>query len=347
MKAIVREVKSKGVDTSKWSGIWVFAEQDRSGIKKVTLELLTKARDLAKDRNTHVAALLFGDGSGAFSELLFRHGAEKIYLIEDSALYPFSLDYFSSLIVRTVRKYRPEILMIGATRNGRVLAPSIAARLGTGLTADCTDLSIDSKGLLKQIRPAFGGNIMASILCTGTRPQMASVRPNVMDCMEVEDWQRGEIIPLESNVVSLENRVQRLSFMEAEIDEIDIEDAEIVVCGGFGVGSSENFRLIKKLAEAIGAAVGCTRKVVDEGWVSHEHQVGQTGKTIRPKLYIACGVSGAIQHQMGMNRSDKVLAINSDPQAPIFSIADYGIVGDLFEILPLLRDRIQKLIRKV
>jgi len=344
--AITRKIKSTGMDFANWKGIWVVAEQDRRGIKKVTLELLGEANKLAKARNTHTAVVLLGWGVEQFANLLFRHGADKVYLMDDRRLERFSLDYYSPLLVRTIQRYRPEILLFGATVNGRVLAPSVAVKLGTGLTADCTELSITPEGHLKQTRPAFGGNIMASILCASTRPQMATVRPNVMDKEEMEDWSRGEIIRLEWDLSEFKNRVEQIDFIEAEGEKIDLENAEIIVSGGFGIGSAEKFYLIEEFAEVLGAAVGCSRKVVDSGWKPHDRQVGQTGKTVKPRLYIACGISGAIQHQMGMKKSDKIIAINSDPKAPIFNIADYGIVGDLFEVIPVLKERLKRYVKR-
>jgi electron transfer flavoprotein alpha subunit len=346
MEAISRDVKRVDIDPSEWSGIWVFAEMDRRGIKKVTLELLGEAKRLSQTRDTHVTALLFGYGLAPYSNLLFRHGADRIYLLDDQRLESFSLDYYSSLLVRAVQRYRPEILLMGATTNGRLLAPSVAVKLGTGLTADCTELSITPEGELKQTRPAFGGNIMASILCAGTRPQMATVRPNVMEKSEQESWREGDIIRLDWKDGDLENRVQMIDFIAADIEKINLESAELIVAGGFGVGAAEKFSIIEDLAESMGAAIGCTRKVVDAGWMPHDRQVGQTGKTVRPRIYIACGISGAIQHQMGMNHSDTVIAINSDPKAPIFNMVDYGIVGDLFEVIPLLKEKLTPIIRK-
>jgi electron transfer flavoprotein alpha subunit len=341
LEAISRDIKRVDIDPSEWSGIWVFAEQDRRGVKKVTLELLGEAKRLSQTRNTHVAAVLFGSGPAPFTNLLFRHGADRIYLLDDERLEPFSLDYYSPLLVRAVQRYRPEMLLMGATGNGRLLAPSVAVKLGTGLTADCTGLSITHEGELKQTRPAVGGNIMASILCAGTRPQMATVRPNVMEKKELDSWREGEIIRLAWDAGEFENRVQMIDFIEADMEKIDLENAELIVAGGFGVGAAEKFSVIEDLAESMGAAIGCTRKVVDAGWMPHDRQVGQTGKTVRPRIYIACGISGAIQHQMGMNNSDTVIAINSDPKAPIFNMADYGIVGDLFEVIPLLKEKLK------
>jgi electron transfer flavoprotein alpha subunit len=344
--ALYREIKSKDLDLTGWSGIWVFAEQDRRGIKRVALELLCEAVRLAEGRDATVAALLMGSGVQEHVGLLFQHGAEKIYLLDDPGLMPFRIDIYTSLVVRAVQKYRPEILLFGASVNGRVLAPAIAVKLGTGLTADCTALAVDREGRLVQTRPAFGGNLMASILCADTRPQMATVRPNVMDRKALRQWRRGDIISLGPPLEQFRSRVARTGFVETEGDALDLERAEIIVCGGFGVGSPEKFRILRDLADSLGAAMGCTRKVVDEGWMSHDRQVGQTGKTVRPRIYIACGISGAIQHQMGMDKSDTIIAVNSDPGAPIFNIADYGIVGDLFEVVPRLKERLLQMIRK-
>jgi electron transfer flavoprotein alpha subunit len=346
-EAITRKIKALCRDLSQWNGIWVYGERDQRGIKKVTLELLGEARKLARVRNTHVAAVLIGSGVDPFINLLFRHGADKVYLIENHRLEQFSLEFYAPLLVRAVQKYQPEIFLFGATMNGRVLAPSVAVRLGTGLTADCTGLSINSEGHLKQTRPAFGGNIMASILCANTRPQVATVRPNVMDKEEQGQGTHGETIRLKWDLDEFKTRVERVDFIPAEGEKINLENAEVIVSGGFGVGSTKNFKIIEDLARTLRAAVGCSRKVVDAGWMPHDRQVGQTGRTVRPRIYIACGISGAIQHQIGMRKSDKIIAINSDPKAPIFSIADYGIVGDLFEIIPLLSEELNQWMRRV
>lgn len=345
-EAIVKRIKTPCQDLSKWDGIWVYAERDQRGIKKVALELLGEAKKLAKTRGTHVAAVLIGSGVEQFANLLFRHGADKVYLIDDQRLGRFSLDFYTPLLERTVQKYQPEVFLFGATVNGRVLAPSVAVRLGTGLTADCTSLSINPEGYLKQTRPAFGGNIMASILCPNTRPQMATVRPNVLDKDEQGEWTHGEIIRLGCNLDKFETRVELVDFIQTEGEKINLENAEIIVSGGFGVGSAKGFRTIENLAKTLGAAVGCSRKVVDAGWMPHDRQVGQTGRAVKPRIYIACGISGAIQHQIGMRKSDKIIAINSDPKAPIFSLADYGIVGDLFEVVPLLTEALKSCVRR-
>ena len=345
-EAITRSIKVLCRDLSQWNGVWVYGERDERGIKKVTLELLGEARKLARIRNTHVAAVVLGSEVDQFTNLLYRHGADKVYLIDDRRLHRFSQDLYVPLLVRAVQRYQPEIFLFGATVNGRVLAPSMAVRLGAGLTADCTGLSINPDGNLRQARPAFGGNIMASILCANTRPQMATVRPNVMDKNEQGQWTPGELIRLEWNLDEFKTRVEWVDFIQAEGEKIHLENAEIIVSGGFGVGSAENFKIIEGLAKTLGAAVGCSRKVVDAGWMPHDRQVGQTGKSVKPRIYVACGISGAIQHQIGMRKSDKIIAINSDPKAPIFSLADYGIVGDLFEIIPLLSEALRPYVRR-
>ena len=312
--------------------IWVFGEQRDGKIARVVFELLGKAKELAKSINAKVGVPILGYGCDDASELI-RYGADKVYMVEDERLKDYNTELYTKVISSLIRKYKPTIVLYGATNIGRDLAPRIAQRISTGLTADCTGLEID-EGKLLQIRPAFGGNIMAEIKCK-TLPQMATVRPGVMDMPKPEE-RKGEII---KEAVSIDDKdifTRILKVVKEKKKVTNLEEARIIVSGGRGLGCKENFKLIEELASLLGAEVGASRAAVDAGWISKEHQVGQTGKTVRPKLYIACGISGAIQHRIGMQNSELIIAINKDPNAMIFSIADYGIVGDVNKILPAI-----------
>ncbi|MDD5095439.1 MAG: electron transfer flavoprotein subunit alpha [Dehalococcoidia bacterium] len=341
-EAIVIEVPvavAQEKDDSK--GVWVFAEQRDGQIKGVVYELLNKGRELAKVLNTGVSAICLGHNIDGVNRL-FEYGADKVYLFDDPALAGFQDDLYARCIVDLIREQKPQILLAGATSLGRAFIPRVAAMLETGLTADCTGLDIDPEtGLLLQTRPTFGGNIMATIVCRTQRPQMATVRPHVFKKGNPAPGRAGEVIRMTLDGKATDSRVKVLQFIEDVTEKIKVEDAEIIVAGGRGLGKGENFKLIEELADALGAAVGASRAVVDDGWVGYSHQIGQTGKTVCPKLYIACGISGAVQHLAGMQTSDIIVAINEDPRAPIFDVATYGIVGDLFEIVPMLTARIR------
>ncbi len=317
-------------------GIWVFAEQRDSKLKSVDYELLAKGRELADTLKTELCAICFGHNISEVEQLI-AHGADKVYLIDDPDLANHQEDLYTRELVRLVQEHKPEIVLAGATSLGRAFIPRVAAILKTGLTADCTELEIDTESrLLQQTRPTFGGNIMATIICQTRRPQMATVRPRVFKKNTPDKKRKGQIIKVDFNKERITSRTKLLNFIEDLTERVKIEDADIIVSGGRGLGKAENFQLLEELASAMGAAVGSSRPPVDDGWIPYSHQVGQTGKTVCPKLYIACGISGAVQHLAGMQTSDIIVAINNDPNAPIFEVASYGIVGDLFEVVPMM-----------
>jgi electron transfer flavoprotein alpha subunit len=325
-----------------YSGVWVFAEHRDGKLIKVTTELLTMGRELANKLNQKLSCVLIGEDVSRFVQELFEYGAHQIYIVEHTLLKNYSDDGYTEVMVELIHRYQPEIILIGATITGRSLAPKVAARIRTGLTADCTDLDIDANGNLLQTRPAFGGNIMATILCPDTRPQMATVRPNVIKRCKVDNPYKGTIIKPDIDISLLNIRTEVLDIVKEVKEQVNLEEAEIIVAGGRGLQKAENFKLIKELAEVLGATVGASRAAVDAGWIPHYHQVGQTGKTVCPKLYIACGISGAIQHLVGMQSSECIIAINKDPNAPIFDVATYGIVGDLFEVIPAFISKLKQ-----
>ncbi|MEN6301300.1 MAG: FAD-binding protein [Armatimonadia bacterium] len=343
--AIVLEVQRKEeVDTSLYSGVWVLAETHDGKLADVTLELLSEGRKLADELVTEVSLVLAGQNVEGLAQIAAQYGADKVYLVEHETLAQYRTDPFTSVICGLINKHKPEIVLIGATTMGRDLASRIAARIGAGLTADCTGLAIDPETrLLQQTRPAFGGNVMATIQCRNARPQMSTVRPRVMKKAQPDASRTAEIIreTVNLNEKSIATKIIEI-IKEEGTDAIDVQDAEIIVSGGRGLHKAENFALIRELAEVIGAAVGASRATVDAGWIPAYHQVGQTGKTVQPKLYIACGISGAVQHLAGMGSSDCIVAINSDPDAPIFGVAHYGIVGDLFEVVPALTRKLKQ-----
>ena len=317
-------------------GIWVFAEQRDGRLKNVDYELLAKGRELADTLKTDLSAVCFGHNISEIDQLV-AYGADKVYLINNPALVANQEDLYTSELTRLIQEYRPEILLAGATSLGRSFIPRVAAVLRTGLTADCTGLDIDTeKRLLLQTRPTFGGNIMATIICQTRRPQMATVRPRVFKKNTPDNNRQGQIIKVDFKKEAVTSRTKLLSFIEDITEKVKLEDADIIVSGGRGLGKPENFKLIEELGGVLGAAVGSSRPPVDEGWVAYSHQVGQTGKTVGPKLYVACGISGAVQHLAGISTSEIIIAINKDPNAPIFEIATYGIVGDLFQVVPMI-----------
>ncbi|MFC2033914.1 FAD-binding protein [Chloroflexota bacterium] len=329
------------VADDSYRGIWIFAEQRDGKLKNVNYELLSKGRELANTLNTELCAVCFGHNIND-TEQLITHGADKIYLIDDPFLANNQEDLYTQELVKLVKEYKPEIILAGATSLGRSLIPRVAAILGTGLTADCTELGIDTeKRLLLQTRPAFGGNIMATIICQIKRPQMATVRPRVFKKNTPDNNRKGQTIKVDFNKESITSKTKILNFVEDLSEKVKIEDADIIISGGRGLEKAENFQLLKELADVMGAAVASSRPPVDDGWIPYPHQVGQTGKTVRPKLYIACGISGAVQHLAGMQTSETIVAINSDPEAPIFEVSTYGIVGDLFGVIPILINKLK------
>ncbi len=315
-------------------GVWVFAEQKEGKLNPVSLELLGIARALADELGQDVSALLLGDQVSDMSETLIKHGANSVYLAEHETLKDYRTIAYTKVIEGLVMSYKPGILLMGATHNGRDLAPRVARRVGSGLTADCTELSIDSEdGVLLQTRPAFGGNIMATIVNKYSRPQMATVRPGVMEAPKKSD-RKGNVIDYEVSLAEEEIGTEILGTVIEKRKSVDITKARVLVAGGRGVGNEEGFKVIKDLASVMDGEVAGTRVTVEEGWIPAEHQVGQTGQSVRPEIYIACGISGAIQHRAGMMNSRYIIAINKDPLAPIFQVADWSIVGDLREVVP-------------
>lgn len=326
-----------------YTGVWVFAEQGEGELQSVGLELLGAGKRLAGTLDEELNAVLFGWDMGKAAQELITYGADKVYLVSDEKLHYYQCGIYTRVLTDLIKEQRPEIVLFGATTLGRSLAPRVAARLGTGLTADCIELEIgEEKRLLHQTCPAFGGNIMATILCPYHRPQMATVRPKVMKRLSPDSSRKGEIIKVKAKIDNKDAMTRILDIVREETKVADLQEAEIIVSGGRGLGQAENFKLIEELAEVLGGAVGSSRATVDAGWISSCHQVGQTGKTVQPKLYVACGISGAIQHQVGMRSSESIIAINQDPHALIFNVATYGIVGDLFQVIPLLTRKLKE-----
>lgn len=319
-------------------GILIYAEVTRNGeLAPVVLELANAAQDLAqKLGGVEVNALTIGSHFDVDKSLFTSNGFDKVFVVQDERLKDYSTDYYSKIAIDVINEVKPAIVLIGATTQGRDIAPRISSALNTGLTADCTSLDINEKGMLAATRPTFGGNLMATILCKNM-PQMASVRPKVLKAACAPIVKNTEFIDKKAQIDNVEKRVELVEFIpNKQVSGKRIDEAEIIVAGGKGLKSPEGFKLLEELANVLGGAVGASRAAVDAGWVDHSIQVGQTGRTVMPKLYIACGISGAIQHTVGMNASEKIIAINKDPKAPIFSIADVGIVGDVYEIVPEL-----------
>lgn len=322
-------------DINQYKDIWVFAEQRQGKITPVVIELLGEGRKLADTKGIKLNAILLGKDVNGLAEELIVYGAETVYVADDPLLENFTTDGYTKVIVDAVNEIKPEIVLIGATNIGRDLAPRIASRLNTGLTADCTKLEIDPEdGKIKQTRPAFGGNIMATIICPDARPQMSTVRPGVMDKAVRNDDNKGNIVPLKYDIKESDIRTKIIEIVKHAVEKVSLTDANIIVSGGLGLQNADGFKLIEELADKLGGVVGSSRAAVDAGWIDKSHQVGQTGTTVKPNLYIACGISGAIQHLAGMKESSIIVAINKDPDAPIFSVADYGIVGDLYKVIP-------------
>lgn len=328
-------------DFSSYKNVWVFAEQRDGEITPVVIELLGEGRKLADEIGVNLCAILLGKNVDSMAKELVAYGADTVYTADDELLEKFTTDAYTKVITDAINEFKPEIVLYGATHIGRDLAPRIASRVSTGLTADCTKLEIDPDDKkLKQTRPAFGGNIMATIICPNTRPQMSTVRPGVMEKAEKNDSRGGKIVPISFNLSKDDIRVEVIKTVKTKKDLVSLTDANIIVSGGLGMGSPEGFEMLKQLADKLGGVVGASRAAVDAGWIDHSHQVGQTGTTVKPNLYIACGISGAIQHLAGMQNSDFIIAINKNETAPILDIADYGIVGDVKEIVPLLTEKL-------
>jgi len=326
----------------EYNGLWVFAEQRDGTPAQVSLELLGKGRDLAEKLEVDVTAILIGHNVSEMAEELIFYGADRVIIADDPIVKDYRTETHTEIIVEQALKEKPEILLIGATCIGRDLAPRISARLNTGCTADCTELDIDKEmRLIVATKPFFGRDLMADIICPLHRPQMVTVRPGVMELKTQDRKRRGEIVYIDVNCKEEDIKVKVLETIRAVSDSISLEEADKVIAAGMGVGNKEGLEIVKEFAKLLGAQVGATSLPVDEGWVSEDKKIGQTGKTIRPKLYIGCGVSGAIQHSAGMINSELIIAINTNPKADIFNFADYGIVGDSNEIVPALIKELQ------
>ena len=361
--AIEKTESDEKVDLSAYKHVWVFAEQRDGKLMNVALELIGEGYRLAREisNDTKVCALLVGDGIANLADECYAYGADEVILIEDPKLKNFTTDGYTKVIVDAIHQLKPEIVLYGATHIGRDLAPRIAARCNTGLTADCTRLDVkvssyiefakknttldtstldpnDPSTGIKQTRPAFGGNLMATIICPKTRPQMSTVRPGVMQKRDVVEGAKGVLTVVKPNLADSDIRTKIVEIVKSAKEMVSLTDADIICSGGRGLGDASGFDIMKKFADKVGGVVGSSRACVDAGWIDHSHQVGQTGTTVKPKIYFACGISGAIQHLAGMQTSDIIVAINKDADAPIFEVADFGIVGDLFKVIPQIME---------
>jgi electron transfer flavoprotein alpha subunit/NAD-dependent dihydropyrimidine dehydrogenase PreA subunit len=330
-------------DIDAWSGVLVYCEYRAGELASVGTELLGIGRTLADKRGVELCAVLIGYETGDSAENLIGYGADVVYRVDHEALEVFTDENYCAVLTALIKEHQPEIVLAGATAIGRSFIPGVATTLNAGLTADCTQLEIrEEDGALLQTRPAFGGNIMATIVCESSRPQMSTVRPKVMKALDFDKTRKGEIVDIVPAPELFRNRVKVLETVTGEATVVNIQEADILVSGGRGLESAKGFELIQQLADVVSARVSASRAVVDAGWIPYPHQVGQTGKTVAPKLYIACGISGAIQHVAGMQTTETIVAINRDENATIFDIADYGIVGDLFEVIPKLISKIEE-----
>ena len=345
------------MNLEEYKGVYVFAQQVDNELSSIAFELLGKAKELAAPLNTEVTAVLIGSGVKGLVDQLAEYGADKVIVVDDPELKEYRTEPYAHALSSVINEYKPEIVLVGATAIGRDLGPRVSARVATGLTADCTVLEIGDFPLnaipgqeqkhnqLLMTRPAFGGNTIATIACPDNRPQMATVRPGVMQKIDPIAGAKAEVIEYNPGFTPDNKYVEILDIVKELSDTVDIMDAKILVSGGRGVGSAENFKMLQDLADVIGGTVSCYRAVVDNGWLPKELQVGQTGKTVRPNVYFAIGISGAIQHTAGMEESDIIIAINKDDSAPIFDVADYGIVGDLNKIVPKLTEELKKVVK--
>lgn len=339
----IRKTAQTTVNKDEYRGVWVFAEQQDGDIAPVVYELLGKGKELAEDRDSKLTAILFGHKIGKLVDKLYHHGAQEVIVIDDPLLEDFTDDLYAEGMQQLIKKYKPEIVLTGATNTGRSFLPRVATAMNAGLTADCTGLKIDPvTSNLIQTRPAFGGNIMAKIETPNHRPQMATVRYKVMDPLKMDTSKTGKLIEEKLEIELAERLTKFIKKVKEEGALANIVDANIIVAGGRGLKNAENFKMLEELAGLLGGAVGASRAAVDNEWIPYPHQVGQTGKTVKPSIYIATGISGAIQHLAGMSSADYIIAINKDPEAPIFKVADLGIVGDLFEIIPLMIKKLKK-----
>ena len=357
--AIQEKKQEAAVDLSAYKHIWVFAEQRQGKIQNVALELIGEGKRLAKDisDDTQLCAVLIGNNIDHLAQECFEYGADKVYMVQDPLLENYTTDGYTKVMKQLIDEYKPEIVLYGATHIGRDFAPRIAARCNTGLTADCTHLDVkvskyiefakanttldtstldpnDPSTGIKQTRPAFGGNLMATVVCPKTRPQMSTVRPGVMQKQERVPGATGEIVNVKPDIKASDIRIEIKDIVKSMKEMVSLTDAKIICSGGRGLGDASGFELIQKFADKVGGVVGASRAAVDAGWIDHSHQVGQTGTTVKPEIYFACGISGAIQHLAGMQTSNCIVAINKDPDAPIMEVADYAIVGDLYKVIP-------------
>ena len=338
------------MNLEEYKGVFVFAQQVDNELTPIAFELIGKGKDLAKDLNTEVTAVLIGSDVKGLVDELAEYGADKVIVVDDPELKDYRTEPYAHALSSVIKEYKPEIMLVGATAIGRDLGPRVSARVKTGLTADCTVLEIgdfkDQPNQLLMTRPAFGGNTIATIACPNTRPQMATVRPGVMQKLEPVKGAKAEVIEYNPGFTPDNKYVEILKVVKEAKSAENIMDAKILVSGGRGVGSAENFKMLQDLADVLGGMVSCSRAVVENGWKPVDVQVGQTGKTVRPNLYFAIGISGAIQHVAGMEESDIIIAINKDEDAPIFDVADYGIVGDLNKIVPALTEALKAELNK-
>jgi len=348
VKAIeLKQDTAPGKDLSGYKDVWVFCEQKKGVIQSISFELLGEGRKLADKLGVKLAAVLLGSGIGDKAEELAHRGADKVYLADHPSLKSYQDDPYTEVMVKLAGEYKPEVILCGATTIGRSLVSRVAIRINAGLTADCTELDVDlGKRLLLQTRPAFGGNIMATIITPNHRPQMSTVRHKVMKEAGVDKDRRAEVIRKTYPEEVFRSRTKLLDIVEEIGETVNLSEADIIVAGGRGMGGKEGFALVGELAKTLGGAVGASRSAVDADWIPYSHQVGQTGKTVCPKLYIACGISGQIQHLIGMQSSKVIVAVNKDPDAPIFKVATYGIVGDVAEILPALTREFKRVLNK-
>ena len=340
--ALPKSTQAGTADLESYEGVWVWVEQFQGEPSSISWEMLGKGRALADALETTLTACVLGHGMDDVTRRAIAHGADRVFVADDPVLGVYRTEPYSRVLVDLARQHKPEILLLGASSRGRDLAGSVATEIYTGLTADCTGLEIESDtGLLRQTRPAYGGNIMATILTPNHRPQMATVRHRVFPAPEPDPDREGQVVPVAVSLCEDDIVTKVVDFLIEE-EDVNIADAKVIVSGGRGVGSAEGFEPLRQLARVLGGAVGASRSAVDAGWIPYAHQVGQTGRTVRPDLYIACGISGAIQHRAGMATSGVIVAINKDPEAPIFDVATYGIVGDLSEIVPLLVEQFRR-----
>jgi len=342
-----KESGVEGVDITQFKDVWVFCEQKKGVIQSISWELIGKGRELADQLKVNLCGVVLGHHMKKGAEEVIARGADKVYLVESSKLKNYLSEPYTNVLVELIKEYKPEIVLCGATTTGRSLISRVAVKLDAGLTADCTGLDIDMENrVLLQTRPAFGGNIMATIITPKHRPQMATVRHKVMKEAEIDKARKGEIITKSYEDALFVSRTKLVDFVEELEETVNLSEADIIVSGGRGIGGPEGFGPLKELAKVLGAAIGASRSTVDADWIPYSHQVGQTGKTVCPKIYIACGISGQIQHLIGMQSSDVIVAINKDPDAPIFKVATYGIVGDLHQIVPALTKAFKESLKK-